>query len=82
MNKCRILTVEFRAIQVGGRNMWRIGANDVEDYIAGAYKRSAERIAAGDLRECGPKLIQSSSPSPGIIIPCQLPVPSAAPGNH
>ena len=42
---------ELRGLQVGGRNVWRIGANDVEDYIAEAYKRTAERIAAGDLPE-------------------------------
>jgi hypothetical protein len=42
-------TDELRGLQVGGRNVWRIGATDVEDYIADAYKRTAERIAAGDL---------------------------------
>ncbi|WP_276321454.1 hypothetical protein [Arthrobacter nitrophenolicus] len=29
--------------------MWRIDRQDVEDYIAEAYGRTAERIAAGDL---------------------------------
>lgn len=29
--------------------MWRIGRQDVEDYIDQAYRRTAERIAAGDL---------------------------------
>ena len=40
---------ELRAIQVGGRGLWRIGLQDLEDYIAEAYRRTAERIAAGDL---------------------------------
>ncbi|MFE4079261.1 helix-turn-helix domain-containing protein [Paenarthrobacter sp. YIM B13468] len=40
---------ELRGVQVGGRNLWRIGANDVDDYIAEAYKSTAERIATGDL---------------------------------
>ncbi|MCD4849679.1 helix-turn-helix domain-containing protein [Arthrobacter sp. AK01] len=42
-------TGELRGLQVGGRNVWRIGANDVEEYIAEAYKRTAEHIAVGDL---------------------------------
>jgi excisionase family DNA binding protein len=42
---------ELRGIQVGGRNMWRIAASDVEDYIAEAYRRTAERVAAGELPE-------------------------------
>lgn len=44
---------ELRGIQVGGRGVWRIGANDVEDYIAQAYRRTAERIAAGELKDDG-----------------------------
>lgn len=42
---------ELRGIQVGGRGMWRIGTADIEDFVAEAYRRTAERIAAGDLRE-------------------------------
>lgn len=42
---------DLKGIQVGGRNVWRIGATDVEDYIAEAYRRTAERIAAGDLHD-------------------------------
>lgn len=42
---------ELRGIQVGGRNVWRIGAADVEEYITEAYRRTAERIAAGELPE-------------------------------
>ncbi|MFB0839979.1 helix-turn-helix domain-containing protein [Arthrobacter sp. E44] len=40
---------DLRGIQVGGRGVWRIGVNDVEDFIAEAYRKTAERIAAGDL---------------------------------
>lgn len=46
---------ELRALQVGGRGMWRIGRQDVEDYIAEAYRRTAERIAAGELVDAGPE---------------------------
>lgn len=54
-NQIRALlrTGELRGIQVGGRGLWRIGASDIEDYIAEAYRRTAERIAAGELRDEG-----------------------------
>ena len=42
---------ELRGIQIGGRSVWRIAAADVEDYITEAYRRTAERIAAGELPE-------------------------------
>lgn len=48
-----IKTGELRALQVGSRGMWRVGHQDVEDYIADAYRRTAERIAAGDLEDEG-----------------------------
>lgn len=44
---------ELRAFQVGGRGMWRVGRQDLEDYIAEAYRRTAERIAAGELVDDG-----------------------------
>ena len=44
---------ELRAFQVGGRGMWRIGRQDLEDYIAEAYRRTAERIAAGEIEYAG-----------------------------
>jgi excisionase family DNA binding protein len=46
-----IRTGELRGIQVGGRGLWRIGSGDIEDFIAEAYRRTAERIAAGDLED-------------------------------
>lgn len=42
---------ELRALQVGGRGMWRIGRKDLEDYIEQAYKQTADRIAAGDMTD-------------------------------
>lgn len=46
-----VKTGELRALQVGGRRVWRVGAADVEEYIAQAYQATAERIAAGDIPE-------------------------------
>jgi excisionase family DNA binding protein len=46
-----IRTGELRAFQVGGRGMWRIGRQDVEDYITQAYQATAERIASGALAD-------------------------------
>ena len=46
-------TGELRGFQVGGRGLWRIGRQDVEDYINRAYQRTAERIAAGELQDDG-----------------------------
>lgn len=50
-NQIRALlkTGELRAIQVGGRGMWRIGVNDLEEYIAEAYRRTEERTASGEI---------------------------------
>lgn len=42
---------DLPGIQVGGRNIWRIAATDVEEYIAQAYRLTTERIAAGELPE-------------------------------
>ncbi|WP_163165406.1 helix-turn-helix domain-containing protein [Arthrobacter sp. Alg241-R88] len=49
-NQIRALlrTGKLRGIQVGGRGMWRIASNDIEDFIAEAYRRTAARIVAGD----------------------------------
>lgn len=33
--------------------MWRIGVNDLEGYIAEAYRRTAERIEAGEIVDDG-----------------------------
>lgn len=44
---------ELRALQVGGRGLWRIGQQDIEDFIAEAYRRTAERIAAGEFKDEG-----------------------------
>ena len=54
-NQIRALlrTGELRGIQIGGRGLWRIGASDIEDYVAEAYRRTAELIAAGELHDEG-----------------------------
>lgn len=52
-NQIRALlrTGELRGIQVGGRGLWRIGISDIEDFIAEAYRRTSERIEAGELKD-------------------------------
>lgn len=46
---------DLRGIRIGARGVWCIGAagliQDVEDYIAEAHRRTAERIAAGEVGE-------------------------------
>jgi prophage regulatory protein len=42
-------TGELRGIQVGGKNLWRIGRIDVEDYIEAAYEQTARRIATDEV---------------------------------
>lgn len=44
-------TGELRGIQIGGRGVWRVGTQDLEDYISRAYEVTAERIAAGEILE-------------------------------
>lgn len=44
---------ELRALQIGGRGLWRIDRKDLEDYISEAYRRTAERIAARDISDDG-----------------------------
>nr|WP_015062493.1 helix-turn-helix domain-containing protein [Arthrobacter sp. J3.49]AFK89531.1 DNA binding domain, excisionase family [Arthrobacter sp. J3.49] len=50
-----IQTGQLRAFQVGPRGFWRVGRQDLEDYIADAYQRTAERIASGELTDDVPK---------------------------
>lgn len=38
---------ELPAIQVGGRGQWRVETRVLEEYIAGAYEKSAAAIRAG-----------------------------------
>lgn len=46
-----IQTGQLRAFQVGARGLWRVGRLDLENYIAEGYRRTAERIAAGELTD-------------------------------
>lgn len=39
---------ELRGFQIGGRRLWRIGAEDIESYIREAYEQTAQRIASGE----------------------------------
>lgn len=45
---------DLRGFQIGGRNTWRIGMEDIESYIDEAYRRTAERIAAGEIDDAAP----------------------------
>lgn len=38
---------DLEAIQIGGRNIWRVEAAKLEEYIAGAYQKTAEAITRG-----------------------------------
>jgi hypothetical protein len=46
MPKQTIPTAESRQ---DNRGVWRIGVRDLEDYIDDAYRRTAERVASGEL---------------------------------
>ena len=39
---------ELRGIQIGGRGLWRVANADLDDYVAEAYRFTAEKIAAGE----------------------------------
>ncbi|WP_311380284.1 hypothetical protein [Arthrobacter sp. ISL-72] len=61
--------------------MWRIGVNDLEDYIAEAYRRTAEHIAAGEIVMMG-SLTQSrrDATQPLTRTPPTAPVHGVSPG--
>ncbi len=42
---------DLKAIQVGGRNQWRVEDAQLEAYIQRMYARTAERIETGTLDE-------------------------------
>ena len=42
---------DLPAIQIGGRGQWRIERTKLEDYIAGAYTRTAETLRRGELTD-------------------------------
>ncbi|MEV7661805.1 helix-turn-helix domain-containing protein [Paenarthrobacter sp. NPDC089316] len=44
---------QLKGIQIGGRNVWRIGRQDLEVFIQDAYRQVSERIADGNLDEGG-----------------------------
>jgi prophage regulatory protein len=49
MIRALLKTGELRGLQVGARGVWRVGVQDLEDYISQAYVVTAEKIAAGDI---------------------------------
>ncbi|WP_405475594.1 helix-turn-helix domain-containing protein [Paenarthrobacter ilicis] len=49
--RAMLKTGQLKGIQIGGRNVWRIGRQDLEDFIQDAYRQVSERIAAGNLDE-------------------------------
>lgn len=40
---------ELRAIQIGGRGLWRIEQSALEEYVQKQYAQSAERLEAGQV---------------------------------
>ncbi|WP_345447523.1 helix-turn-helix domain-containing protein [Arthrobacter gyeryongensis] len=42
-----VRTGALRALQIRGRKVWRVGIDDLEDYIARMYAQTAADIAAG-----------------------------------
>ena len=44
---------ELKAIQIGGRNQWRVERRMLEEYISEAYRRTAENL--GRLPEQAPE---------------------------
>nr|WP_043431390.1 helix-turn-helix domain-containing protein [Arthrobacter sp. FB24] len=40
---------ELPAAQFGGRGIWRVRESDLAAYIEGAFAKTAERIAAGQI---------------------------------
>jgi excisionase family DNA binding protein len=38
---------DLPAIQIGGRSVWRVEANELESYIQRMYERTRERVARG-----------------------------------
>ncbi|HHW84293.1 MAG TPA: helix-turn-helix domain-containing protein [Actinomycetales bacterium] len=44
--RAMVLSGELPAIQVGGRNQWRVAIADVEAYIAQKFRENEERLAS------------------------------------
>jgi excisionase family DNA binding protein len=40
---------ELRGIQIGARGLWRVANADLDNYVAEAYRVTAEKIAAGEI---------------------------------
>ena len=49
--RAMLKTGQLKGIQIGGRNVGRIGRQDREEFIQDAYRQVSERIAAGGMDE-------------------------------
>lgn len=49
---------ELRGIQVGGRGIWRIEAQELEDYISRQYDRTALAVSEDQFKNESPKATQ------------------------
>ena len=58
---------ELRGFQIGGRRLWRIGAEDVESYIREAYDQTARRIASGEAFDNGELEVEREQQEPGGV---------------
>lgn len=47
---------DLRGFQVGGRGLWRVGSQDLENFIAAAYELTAQRTADNQLQQHPPAL--------------------------
>lgn len=45
---------ELRAIQVGGRNVWRVEEVELEAYIARMYERAADQVGSAEHADAEP----------------------------
>ncbi|UVJ38049.1 excisionase family DNA-binding protein [Arthrobacter sp. CJ23] len=45
---------ELRGVQIGGRNTWRTSLDDIHAYLDEAYRKTAARIAAGEIDDSLP----------------------------
>ncbi|WP_341358763.1 helix-turn-helix domain-containing protein [Georgenia sp. M64] len=52
---------ELPAIQVGGRNQWRVEISSLEEYIQQQYARTRERIESGRVMDDSPTATTSGS---------------------
>lgn len=47
---------DLRGFQIGGRGLWRVGSQDLENFIVSAYELTAQRTADNQLQQHPPVL--------------------------